>query len=143
MIKPVNAKQLIPHQLPIRMVDQIVDYDDTAKTSTLEVVIDGNSPFVDSNGELVSESFLEIIAQSAAAQHGFNLQRSDKPEEKGFLVGVRNFEIYGQAFAGEKLTILIECGTEIESISAVQGEIYQSDKKLASAGITVWHGNNP
>ena len=140
MIKPINVNQLIPHQHPIRMVDTIVDYDDSTKQATLEVVINDDSPFVDSNGEIAPETFLEIIAQSTAAQHGFNLQRSGKGDEKGFLVGVRDFAIEGKAFAGDKLTISVECGTEIESVSAVKGEIFNAGRKIASAGITVWHG---
>jgi len=139
-MQPVYVKHFIPHTPPALMIDKIIDYDDDAKKATLEFTVDANSPFVSTNGELAPESFLEIIAQSTAAQHGFNLKRNGSDEEKGFLVGIRHFKVYGKAFSGDKLTISIECGTEIESINAVNGEIFMSDKKIASAGITVWHG---
>lgn len=140
MINSVNVKPLIPHQLPMLMIDSIVNYDDSAKTAILEYTIKASSPFVDSNGKLAPESFLEIIAQAAAAQHGFNLQRNGKPEETGFLVGARGCLVTGKAFAGDKLTVYVACGTEMESVSAVKGEIFNSGEKIFSAGITVWHG---
>lgn len=140
MIQPVIVKDLIPHQPPMRMIDFIVDYDDAAKKAVLEYTVVADSPFIDANGELNPESYLEIIAQASAAQHGFNLKRAGKNEEKGFLVGARNFLVHGKAFAGDKLTVSVTCGTEIESVSSVQGEIHNNGRKISSACITVWHG---
>ena len=84
--------------------------------------------------------FLEIIAQAAAAQHGFNLKRDKKEDERGLLVGVREFNIYNSAFVNDKLTITIECGTEIASLSIVEGSIKNANLLIATATITVWHG---
>ena len=139
-MQPVNAKKFIPHRPPMCLVNKIIDYDDSAKKATLEFTVNLNSPLISPSGELPPENFLEIIAQATAAQHGFNLARNRDDDEKGFLVGVRNFKVYGKAFAGDKLTISVECGTEIESVSAIDGKIFKADQQLASAGITVWHG---
>ena len=102
--------------------------------------VSADSPFVGINNELDPEAFLEIIAQAAAAQHGYNIKRDGGKEEKGFLVGTRNFMIHGKAFAEDKLTVQVECTTEIESLSAVSGTVSKNNQMLASAVITVWHG---
>lgn len=102
--------------------------------------VNADLPFVDANNKLDPEAFLEIIAQAAAVQHGYNIKLDGGKEEKGFLVGARNLIIHGQAFVGDKLTVQIECTTEIDSLSAVAGTVSKNNKILASAVITVWHG---
>lgn len=136
---PLDVQDLIPHKLPFKMVDNIISYDDTTKTSVLEYTIDKESPFID-NHKIDHICFLEIIAQAAAAQHGFNLQREKKAKERGFLVGVRDFNINNSAKVNDKLTITIECGQEIASLSIVKGTIKIDNILIASATITVWHG---
>lgn len=142
MIKlPIATDEMIPHRAPFKMIDQIVSFDDDSKSSVLEYTVKENSPFLNPDGSLDGESFLEIIAQAAAAQHGFNLKREGAKEELGFLVGVRDLQISGQAFKGDTVTVQVECGTEIETVSAVSGSISKAGKEIASALITVWHGN--
>lgn len=138
---PIDTKGLIPHQPPMKMVDRIISYSDADKSSVLELTIAGESPFVDNKGQLAPECYLEIIAQAAAAQHGFNLHRDGAKEEQGFLVGARNVNITGQAKAGDILLIKVACGIEIESVSSVSGNIYKGEEEIASAQITVWHGS--
>lgn len=137
---PLDVDTFIPHKSPIKMVDQLISYDDETKTSIIEYTIPASSPFIGEESQIDSECFLEIIAQAAAAQHGFNLKRENKEDERGLLVGVREFNIYNSASVNDKLTITIECGTEIASLSIVEGNIKVSESLIASATITVWHG---
>ena len=137
---PIITDDLIPHRPPIKMVDKIIDYDDSCKPSIVEYTVTEGSGFLNSDGCLDEECFLEIIAQAAAAQHGFNLKRDGSELEAGLLIGVRNLVIYDQAFTGDTLNILVECGTEIESVSAVAGKIMKGPEIIAEAVITVWHG---
>lgn len=137
---PKETKDLIPHRAPMKMVDQIISCNDAEKSSVLQYTVPADSPFVDESGKLDSACYLEIIAQAAAAQHGFNLQRDQAEEEQGFLVGSRNVEISDQAVVGDTLTVEVACGTEIESVSSVFGRISKDGQEIASADITVWHG---
>ena len=138
---PIQTDSLIPHVPPMKMIDCIISFNDETKSSLLEFTVSKDSPFVNANGILDGECFLEIIAQAAAAQHGLNLQRKGEKEEQGFLVGARNVKILGQACAGDTLTVQVECGTEIESVSSVFGNVRRGEEEMASAAITVWHGN--
>ena len=138
----VNAVDLIPHALPMRMIDEIVSFDDSLKSSVSEATVRFSFPFLDDDGDLLHSAYLELIAQASAAQHGFNLQRNGLSEEDGFLVGVRNLTIHSTAHIGDILTIHIQLGTEIDALSVVAGAVFCSQTLLAEAEITVWHGVN-
>lgn len=138
---PLKTDDLIPHRPPIKMIDSIVEFNDASKSSVLEYKVDKNSNFLNSDGTLDEECFLEIIAQAAAAQHGFNLKRKNSEKEQGLLVGVRHLEIHGKVFAGDTLKIMVQCGTEIETVSSVSGKILKGDQIIAESIITVWHSN--
>ena len=136
----VSACELLPHEKPILMVKDIISYDDTTKSSTVTASVDIDSPFLDDAGQVENECFIEIIAQAAAAQHGFNRQREQLPLEQGFLAGVNFMKIYGTANTGDSLVVNVECGTEISSLSVINGKIFNNDELIAEVTITVWHG---
>lgn len=71
---PLDVDTFIPHKSPIKMVDQLISYDDETKTSIIEYTIPASSPFIGEESQIDSECFLEIIAQAAAAQHGSNVK---------------------------------------------------------------------
>lgn len=138
----VEAADLIPHTPPMRMIDKIVSFDDSLKSSVSEATVRSSFPFLDDDGDLLPSAYLELIAQASAAQHGFNLQRNGSSEEEGFLVGVRNLSIHSTARIGDTLTIHIQLGTEIDVLSVVAGSVSRGETLLAEAEITVWHGVN-
>ncbi|NOY74537.1 MAG: 3-hydroxyacyl-ACP dehydratase [Kiritimatiellaeota bacterium] len=135
------ASRLIPHSTPMLMVEKIISVNDSLKSSRLKTTILESNPFLDETGTLLPSVYLELISQGAAAQHGFNLIRDGRNEEEGFLVGVRDFNVYGDAFLGDVLTIEVALGVEIESLSVVRGTVRKKDETvMAEAEITVWHG---
>ena len=136
----ISACDFLPHEKPILMVKDIIAYDDKQKSSKVTAFVDIDSPFVDETGQIENECFLEIIAQAAAAQHGFNRQREKLPLEQGFLAGVNFMKIYDTANVGDSLVVNVECGTEISSLSVVNGKIFNNDELIAEVAITVWHG---
>ena len=140
MTLPISVSELLPHEIPILMVEDIISYDDASKSSTIKACVDINSPFINDAGQIENECLLEIIAQAAAAQHGFNLIRKKSPLEKGFLAGVNYMKIYSTANVGDSLMVNVECGTEISSLSVVNGKIFHNKNLIAEAAITVWHG---
>jgi predicted hotdog family 3-hydroxylacyl-ACP dehydratase len=80
------------------------------------------------------------MAQAAAAQHGYNLAKDNKHEEKGFIVGIRRFKITGEASVNDKLSVSVKLGPEIESLSVVYGTVTCRSNQIASIELTVWHG---
>jgi predicted hotdog family 3-hydroxylacyl-ACP dehydratase len=140
MNMPISVHGLLPHKSPILMVKEIISYDDTLKKSVITAVVKNNSPFVNACGKIENECFLEIIAQAAAAQNGFNCTRNNLKQEKGFLAGVNHMMIFRTVSTGDCLEVKIECGAEISSLSVITGQIFYKQDLVAEAAITVWHG---
>jgi predicted hotdog family 3-hydroxylacyl-ACP dehydratase len=137
---PIDASQFLPHKPPMLMVEQIVSVNDQEKSSLIETTVHPDSLFLSEENTLYGEALIEIMAQAAAAQHGYNLAKENKHEEKGFIVGIRKFEITGEAFVNDKLSVSVKLGPEIESLSVVYGTVTCRSNQIASIELTVWHG---
>ena len=123
------------------MVERIISVDDGEKSSVIETTVLPDNLFVSDTNNLEAEALIEIMAQAAAAQHGYNLARAQKREEKGFIVGIRKFVITGEAAVGDRLQVSVKLGPEIESLSVVYGSVSCRNVELASVELTVWHGD--
>ena len=123
------------------MVERIISVDDGEKSSVIETTIRPGNPFIPDTKTLEAEALIEIMAQAAAAQHGYNLAKAQKREEKGFIVGIRKFAVSGKAVVGDRLQVSVKLGPEIESLSVVYGSVSCRNVELASVELTVWHGN--
>jgi predicted hotdog family 3-hydroxylacyl-ACP dehydratase len=137
---PIDASQFLPHKPPMLMVEQIISVNDQEKSSVIETTVRPDSLFLSEENTLYGEALIEIMAQAAAAQHGYNLAKENKHEEKGFIVGIRKFEITGEASVNDKLSVSVKLGPEIESLSVVYGTVTCRSNQIASIELTVWHG---
>ena len=70
---PIDASQFLPHKPPMLMVEQIVSVNDQEKSSVIETTVRPDSLFLSEENTLYGEALIEIMAQAAAAQHGYNL----------------------------------------------------------------------
>lgn len=140
---PADAAGLVPHGEPFRMVRRILLCDDDAKVSRVECMIDDSGRmFAAADGVVYPEVFLEVIAQSAAAQHGYDRERRQDRDgaESAFLVGVRNFEVTGEAGIGDVLEVSLECLAQTDSVCSLRGVVFVRGQQVAAAEISVWHG---
>ena len=137
---PISVENFLPHRKPILMINRILEVNDPEKSSIIEAIIDDNNLFVDNDGKLEPEALIEIMAQAAAAQHGYNLARENKKEEKGFLVGIKKFNFLQDVKKGDSLQIEVKLGTEIESLSMIHGKTFCNGNEIATIEFTVWHG---
>ncbi len=138
---PSDASPFLPHRAPMLMVERIISVNDDEKSSIIETTVRDNFPFITKENILESEALIEIMAQAAAAQHGYNLAKNNSSEEKGFIVGIRKFKIFGEVSVGDILHVSVKLGTEIDSLSVVYGGITCNNKNIASMELTVWHGS--
>ncbi len=125
---PVNAKQYIPQQPPVIMVDTLLECNE-ALTIT-EFSIPENHIFVQ-DGKLTAAGLLENIAQTSATRIGW-LNR-DKPVKIGVIGSISKMEISHFPFAGQTLNTRIDVVSEIFDATIVEAEI-------KCQGQTVAHG---
>src|SRR6202012_3126483 len=85
---PVSVAGLVPHGKTMRMIDQIVQIGERDARTTFSVTKD--CVLVDSSGLLDELVYVEMIAQSFAASHGYHLSEEDREKHRGLLLGTKD-----------------------------------------------------
>jgi predicted hotdog family 3-hydroxylacyl-ACP dehydratase len=133
---PLAAEGLIPHRLPMRLVDELLEVD--GKKATIVAQIASDSPLVDTTGKLEDIALVELIAQSHAVLNGYYDQLQARPVRQGFLVGVKKAEWFAAVYADERLLIKIDTLAELDAFTIATGEVWRDETLVAGAEIKVW-----
>jgi predicted hotdog family 3-hydroxylacyl-ACP dehydratase len=133
---PLAAESLVPHRLPMRLVDQLLEIE--GKNGVVEALVDSNCPLVSAEGMLEKVALVELIAQSYAALKGYLDKVENKPVRQGFLVGIKKFVSLEPVFSGERLRITIETLGELEDFAVAEGQIWRSETLVARGEIKIW-----
>jgi 3-hydroxyacyl-[acyl-carrier-protein] dehydratase len=133
---PVTVDMLLPHRLPMCLVDRLVEFDDNS--GVVEACIGPDSLLVDKDGTLDRVVLIELIAQSYAAVKGYSDLLGGKEIKKGFLVAAKQIELNGRAAPGDLLRIRVSTTGVVGDFNIADGVITKDDMVLASGNITVW-----
>lgn len=134
---PRSARELVPHGPSIRMIDRLLQVGE--REMHTEFTVPADSPFVDEHGELDDTAYVEIIAQSLAAAHGFHLPRDDQHMHKGLLLGVKALAIQHRAKAGQTLSTRIRKMARLGDFGIAEGVVRAADNTVMARGeIKVW-----
>jgi 3-hydroxyacyl-[acyl-carrier-protein] dehydratase len=133
---PVTVDMLLPHRLPMCLVDRLVEFDDNS--GVVEACIGPDSLLVNKDGTLDRVVLIELIAQSYAAVKGYSDLLGGKEIKKGFLVAAKQIELNGRAAAGDLLRIRVSTTGVVGDFNIADGVITKDDMVLASGNITVW-----
>lgn len=133
---PLAAEDLIPHRLPMRLVEQLLEID--GKNGVVKAQIAADCPLVDATGKLEDIALVELIAQSYATLKGYLDRLEAKPVRQGFLVGIKKLNWFGTILAGESLLIKIRTLAELDGFAVAEGEIWRGDMLVASGEVKVW-----
>ena len=94
-------EDVVPHQAPMVLLDQIIASDDVSLTT--EVIVRPELPLV-RDGRWPAWIGIELMAQSIAAFAGLKARELGLPPKVGFLLGTRKYDIESPWFyCGEKL----------------------------------------
>ena len=109
------------------------------RTANVNVTISNDMLFVRDDGTVDETAYLEIIAQSIAAQAGFkHIGVSSSQEVEGFLLGAKDLEIYGTAHIGDTLTISILKYARFGGFGIFKGQVFRGKDLLAQGEVKVW-----
>lgn len=133
---PMDAERLIPHRAPMRLVDTLVSVNDGC--AVVESVLPRSTMIADGEGKIDEVAFMELIAQSYAAFKGYMDRMDGNPPGEGFLVGVRDLEITGKAYAGDRLLTSIRTVTSFGGFAVVEGSVTRGNETIASGIIKLW-----
>jgi predicted hotdog family 3-hydroxylacyl-ACP dehydratase len=133
---PLAAEELIPHRLPMRLVDRLLEID--GKNGVVEAHIAADCPLVSAAGRLEDVALTELLAQAYAAVKGYADLLESRPVKQGFLVGIKKSVKLLPAQAGDRLSIKINTLAELEEFAVAEGEIWRGNELLARGEIKVW-----
>jgi len=136
---PLAAERLVPHRPPMRMIDALTAVGE--RTATVAATVATANPFC-RGGVLAEAAHLELMAQAAAALHGFRTQvRHDGAPHRGLLVGARDFEVCGAVRAGDTLTISLHKEASLGTFGVLHAEVRRGDTLVSHAELKTWHTN--
>ncbi len=133
---PLAAEELIPHRLPMRLVEQLLEID--GKNGVVAAKISADCPLVDASGKLEDIALVELIAQGYATLKGYLDRLQQEPVRQGFLVGIKKQHWFESVQSGEQLLIKIRTLAEFGDFAVAEGEIWRGDVLVASGEIKVW-----
>jgi len=134
-------EDLVPHGLPIRVVEEMLDWQPGKATCRLKVREHG--PFVE-NGQVHTAVALEYLAQSVAACLGHEAYLGGGRIRVGMIIGVRKMEIFQPTIpVGTDIRTEVERIRGDEDVSTFRGEAYDGDHCLCVAHMILVHPEAP
>jgi len=102
----IDIDSLIPHRGKIKIINEIIDIQNTSAVSA--AVVNSNWPLFD--GDAVDSLVLiEGIAQTAAIVEGYKRKQKGKSGVKGWLVGIKNAEFHEEKLpVNTRVIIMLE-----------------------------------
>lgn len=134
-----DLTKVLPHNPPMILVDNVLEYNLNAKTLTAVVTINEKMLFFDKNINGVSSLIgIEFMAQTIGCYAYFKSRC--KPPEIGFLLGARLFNNALEVFENGKIfTIKVHESFTDNQISAFDCIIYnEAEEEIASATVKVY-----
>lgn len=133
---PLPASDLIPHRGRMLLVDTFVFYDTGLGRAVATVRPD--TMLLEPGGRLSPLASVELIAQTYAALHGWELKLKGLAPTFGYLVGVQSFEALHAVAAGQTLEIEVRTAGEFEDFAVVEGTVSCAEKLVARGKIKLW-----
>jgi predicted hotdog family 3-hydroxylacyl-ACP dehydratase len=134
---------LIPHEVPMVLVDQILACDETKIVT--QTRINEDNPFYVLGRGLPAYVTFEMMAQSISAQDGETLKRQGKPPAVGLLLGCRKFSVSQDWIkAGETVITHVEPLLFEGELRSFQCQTNTSSgEEIACGSINVFRPENP
>lgn len=134
---PIAAARLVPHQPPARMVDALTAVSERA--ATVAASITATNPHC-RDGALTAAAHLELMAQAAAALHGYRTQvRRPGAAKRGMLVGARDFAILDTVRVGDALTVSLRKEAKFGVFGVLSAQVWRGSVLVSQAELKTWH----
>ena len=133
---PLAAEELIPHRLPMRLVERLLEIE--GKDGVVEALVSADCPLACTTEGLEDLAMIELLAQAYATVKGYCDLLEGKPVKQGFLVGIKTFTMLLSAQVGDQLKIKVKTLAELDAFAVAEGEVWRGPELLARGEIKVW-----
>ena len=132
---PYPIGELLPHETPMILLDEIIDYDATSLRAA--VAITSSSMFLERGG-VPAYVGLEYMAQACGAHAGALSREAGAPAQIGFLLGTRQYKILTPWFRiGDRLTVSVNMTYSDSEMGSFGCRIDANDRLAAEAQLNV------
>ena len=138
-----DLEKILPHNHPMILIDDIIEYSLALKTLTATVTIREDKMFYDRTIDgMTSLAGIEFMAQTIGCYAYF--KNECRPPKIGFLLGARLYNNALSVFKKDKtFTIKVREAFTDNQISAFDCIIYnETDEEVASATVNVYQSVN-
>ena len=123
--KPIT--DFIPQRMPFVMVDTLNEQSNQHAVSVFKIVPD--NIFVN-KGSFSESGLLENIAQTAAANVGYECAKQNIPVPLGFIGAISKVKLFRNPEVNTEITTHIKVLQEIFGITLIEGTVYQNEDEL-------------
>ena len=137
--RPPAIEDVVPHRPPMRLIDEVVDWDD--KCAECLVVLRDDSPFVEA-GRASPTLAVEYMALCVAAFAGLRARARDQAVRVGYLVGAREVVLGREPFrVGDVLRVRARHAWGDEILGSFQCSVERGDEVVAHGTLSVYGGD--
>lgn len=115
-----NITDFIPQRDPIVMIDNLVEASDHHSVTQLE--IRAQNIFVE-NGLFKEPGLVENIAQTAAAQVGYQCSVKNIPVPLGYIAAVKSLTISRLPLVNSRITTSIKIVNQVMDVTLAEGQV--------------------
>jgi predicted hotdog family 3-hydroxylacyl-ACP dehydratase len=123
-----EPERVLPHRLPILLVDALLSMGDTHGLAQ-KTFREGD--YGAEGGFVIEGALIECLAQTVAAIHGLKAFNQGCAVAPGMLVGVEDFAIFSRAVVGRSIEMAVEITRRLGPFCLADGVIRQESKTIA------------
>ena len=125
----VSVEDLIPHDKPFIMVDQLLHYSDEKVIADLTVEADN---IFTKNNIFTEPGLIEHMAQSVALHTGCQYHLKNEPAPTGYIGSIKRVEIEKLPTLGQKVITTVSILHEIMGVTLVNIIVKLNDEEIAN-----------
>ena len=132
-----DISKIIPHRSPMVMIDRFTKVSETIGIGEKRF---SQGDYGCENGFVLQSILIECVAQTVAAQHGYNQLSENNPKPTlGMLVAIDHFIFFHPVPEEAFITIKIDKIDEIGKFHLIRGEILFGEKQMAQGRIKIFN----
>lgn len=132
---PIAAEDLLPQKFPFRMVDALIELDDSSMKSMFTIHADN---VMIENEEFTVGGMLENMAQTMAAASGYLQSSLGNEPPRGYIGAIKKVKINTLPKVGDQIQTHATTLHTIGDASIVEAKIFLGEDLLASAELTIF-----
>lgn len=125
----------IPQRHPMVMIDDLIEASDTHAISQLH--IHSTNIFVEDN-QLAGPGLVENMAQTAAAQVGYQCARKKVPVPIGYIAAVKNLEVFHLPALNSVITTSVRITNQVLDVTIAEGKVEQNGVLCCSCEMRIF-----